>query len=517
MKAQPEEVPSGGGDGPRPVGSYGQVLRSSTIVGGSAALGMLISMVSVKGSAMFLGPAGIGELRQYQATLGTISAVCGLGLGPSAVRRVAHCLATGDRAIAARTASNLSRLVVLTGVVGWVATAALSIPISMGAFDDREHAIGLTFAGASVLLGSISAGYLSLLQAQQRVSELAIARVGASAATAALSIACFWWLGGRGIVPAIVLSATFAVLIHRRLARPHALDAPGPVALSETLRSGWDLAGLGFAMMLPTILACAIGTIIGSLVVRELGMPANGLYSAAWGLSVLFASFILNAMEADFFPRLSSVQHDAESMRRVVNEQTEVGILLAMPGVIGTIALAPLALRVFYTQDFIPAADLLVWLVAGVFGRVTSWPLSLILLARGRSRTYVATETSFAALHVCLCIVGIEIAGLLGLALAYCVQIWAYNVAMIVIANREIGMRWSTPVLRLIAITGALAAAFLLVARFVSDDLRIPVGLGFVAIASVVTLRGLASRLGNDHRFVAPLLRARVGAWLLGR
>jgi PST family polysaccharide transporter len=64
-------------------------------------------------------------------------------------------------------------------------------------------------------------------------------------------------------------------------------------------------------------------------------------------------------MGADYYPRLTGVAHDHAAVNRLVNEQTEIGLLLAVPGLLATLALAPWIIRLFYTSEFLPAVELL--------------------------------------------------------------------------------------------------------------------------------------------------------------
>lgn len=69
-------------------------------------------------------------------------------------------------------------------------------------------------------------------------------------------------------------------------------------------------------------------------------MNPAGIYQAAWALSGLFAGFVLGAMGTDFYPRLTALIRDREAAVRAVNEQTEIGILLAVPWLLATLAFA---------------------------------------------------------------------------------------------------------------------------------------------------------------------------------
>jgi len=47
--------------------SYGEILRSSALIGGSSALNMVFGILRTKAMALLLGPAGVGLLGLYIA------------------------------------------------------------------------------------------------------------------------------------------------------------------------------------------------------------------------------------------------------------------------------------------------------------------------------------------------------------------------------------------------------------------------------------------------------------------
>ena len=66
-------------------------------------------------------------------------------------------------------------------------------------------------------------------------------------------------------------------------------------------------------------------------------------------------------MGADFYPRLTGWRKTTEC-NRLVNEQAQISLLIAGPGVIATLTFAPLVIAVFYSAAFWPAVSLLRWI-----------------------------------------------------------------------------------------------------------------------------------------------------------
>jgi len=62
-------------------GSYRQILRSSSIIGGASVINIAVGLLRVKVAAVLLGPAGVGLIGLLSNLAGTASAIAGLGVG----------------------------------------------------------------------------------------------------------------------------------------------------------------------------------------------------------------------------------------------------------------------------------------------------------------------------------------------------------------------------------------------------------------------------------------------------
>jgi PST family polysaccharide transporter len=481
--------------------SYSQILRSSAITGGAAGINMLIGMVSVKFGAVLLGPAAFGQLRVFQALIGFAGTLLSFGIQDSAIRRIARAGSTGELEDAASVAVAARRIGWILGLSGWILVAACAWPVSQLVFGSHDQAIPIVILSVTLLLSSVTGSRIAVFRGFRRIGDLARIGVWSAGASTVVSASLYAWLRDGGVVPAIICSAMIAFVVpclyqHKLPQLPRVVQRA-----SETARIGWSMAGLGAASLTAGIASAAVGIAIPAMVTRELGADAMGMYAAAWGLSGLFANFILNAMGADYYPRLSGAAHDSKLMARLVNEQTAVGVLLALPGLVTTVVVATLAIRVFYSAEFEPAAALLPWYALGIFGRVTSWPLGFVLLARHDAKTFIATEICFALLWVGLTQVGMVLSGLVGVAWSFCALYAIYNAGIMATVGARAGIRWDVATTRLVLLSLALFAA-VAASQWLPNPWGWVVGGAGVFAAGIASLRGLAFRLGRDHRLV---------------
>ncbi len=484
--------------------SYRQVLRSSSVMGGAQALTYIIGLVRIKIVAMLLGPSGIGLVGLYASAMGLIGTVSGLGIASSGVREVVQAYSHEDAARAARTVRILRRACWATGVLGWLLAIAVAQPVSQWMFGSPDHAWAIAVLGVTLLIGSVSAGQLALLQGLRRIGDMARASVLSALVSSAVAIALYAWLGQDGVVPVLVASALvslgFSYWFSKRVA-----VSPVTVSWADTLVGTRRLAGLGVAFMWSGVLTAGVDMLTRSVITRQHGLEAAGIYQAAWALSGLFAGFILGAMGADFYPRLTAVIHDKVKAAKAVNEQTEIGVLLALPGLLATIAFAPLVIEVFYTKRFLPGAELLPWLVIGVLGRVISWPMGFIQMAMGASRWFVATETIFIGLQATFVLWMVPAYGAVGAAYAFALTYALYVMGMLWVSRMLIDFRWSSAVLGTLSVTVLLVMGALAARLLWSGGAGVAVMGGLTLVALLFSVHGLVRRTGGHSQWARRL------------
>lgn len=494
--------------------SYGQILKSSSIMGGAAGINLLLGMVRTKFAAVLIGTTGLGLLASFTALQGIIGAIAGVGIQSSGVREIAAAIGQGDEQAIGRAVLTLRRICWLTGLTGMSAMIALSPWLSQLTFGSDAYTQDIAALGIVILFGNLSEGQLALIQGMRRIGDMARAYVyGAVFATLA-AIGFYFWLGLRGIVPALVSIAALQLVLSWRFAR----RVPVPrVSLGwrQTFREASGMVRLGLVLMVTSLMGSAVSYLTVTLITQKVGVQAVGLYSAAFALSGMFVNFVLGAMGADYYPRLTGVAHDKAAINRLVNEQTEIGLLLAIPGLLATMVLAPWIVRLFYTNEFLPAVGLLQWFILGCLGRVISWPLGFVMLALNKGGWFLSTEISFNVLHVALIAVGLHQFGTEGVAIAFFVMYLGYILAVHGVICHLIGFKWTPACIGLCLLSMTALGATFIGGRLLPIWPATLLGLALAILVGIHCIQGLTTRVGSEHRIVRAIATLPGGKFLL--
>jgi PST family polysaccharide transporter len=97
----------------------------------------------------------------------------------------------------------------------------------------------------------------------------------------------------------------------------------------------------------------------------------------------------------------------------------EVGVLLAFPGVLFLVVVAPSALELLYAADFRDGATLMRWQLLGVALRAISWPLGYLVLSRAMNWIFLATQVVFNLVYLGAAWMGMERWGLEAVGAAF--------------------------------------------------------------------------------------------------
>jgi PST family polysaccharide transporter len=491
--------------------SYGEILKSSALIGVSSMLTIAIGIVRTKAMAVILGPAGFGLMGLYGSIIDLAFSIAGMGVGGSGVRQIAHAVGTGEQDRIGRTAAVLRRTSIVLGILGAATMAALAVPISALTFGTADYALPVVFLSLAVLFRVISAGQGAIIQGMRRIYDLSKMGVLGAIFGTVTSIPLAYLMGPAGVAPALVASAALGLLASWWYSNKIAVEVP-PMTGSEVRSETTALLKLGFAFAASGILMAGAAYAVRAMVVQVVGLDAAGLYHAAWTLGGLYVGIILQAMGTDFYPRLVAAADDHPQCNRLVNEQAQVSMLLAAPGVIGTITFAPVVLHLFYAENFTEAVGVLRWICLGIAMRVITWPIGYIIVAKNRQSLFLGVEIAWSTVCVCLTWLCLGQFGLSGAGIAFFASYVFHGLLVYPLVQHLSGFRWSkanlTIGLALIVLTAGVLCGFYLLSPLQATVL----GLAITLLTSIYSIWRLTSLVSMEAiwRSVRQLLE-RVG------
>ena len=490
--------------------AHRQILRATSIIGGSSLVNVAVGLVRNKIAALILGPAGIGLVGIFHNLMQTGAALAAFGIGNVGTRQLAEAGDDEHARVVARRALGIAAavLAVTGGVLLFLARRPVA-ELVLGR-EDWADTVGWLAAGMALLVGTVAQN--GLLTGLRRVGDLArVSILSAILGTLAGVAALLVWRE-RALLAFVLVSplATFLVGAYfvRRLPRA---SVPRP-PLRELVPQWRTLARLGLAFTIGSLVGTAGQLAVRSLVGRQLGAESLGQFQAAWTISMNYIGFILMAMAADYYPRLTAAMRDRAEAARTVNHQAEVALLLAGPVLVGTVAFAPWIVQLLYSPEFMPAAALLRWQIAGDLLKIAGWPLGFILLAAGRGHAFMLTEALGAAVLVAVTASMLPRTGLIAPGVAYVTTYLVYLAVTFLLARRLIGYAPSPAAVQAMLVVGLAllgTAAMTLVHPVAGAVVGFAAALGLAWFAAVRLHHALPEPLAALLAFVPGVGRVR--------
>lgn len=491
------------------------ILRSSSIIGGAQVINIAVGIVKMKVVALLLGPAGVGLIGLYLSLIQTASSIAGMGLSIVGTRQIVAAHAEGGDEAVGRTRRALFWGTMLLALIGaalfWLASDWIARVIL--ADESRANDVAWLSLGVALMVAAGSQG--ALLTGLRRIGDLARINVGAGVIGATLGVVALWLWGVQGLIGMVLVAPLASFLLGHLYVLRLGPPAGSTINLPEMSREWWMMITLGFAFMLSGLVATLGHLAVRTLVQRELGGEALGQFQAAWTIGMTYLGFVLNAMSTDYYPRLTATMSDHTTATRLVNEQTEVALLLCAPVLLAMLGLAPWVIRLLYSAEFGPAVEILRWQLFGDILKVMSWPLGFVLLAAGAGKTYVATEGLGMGIFVLGVLIGLPLIGVTVTGVAFFALYVAYLPLVWVLGGRRIGFRWTRAVkMQALAIMGS-AVAVDMASRF-SHVAGAALGIAMacaVGLWALVRLSSMTEASGRLSRIAA--LGERVKGWMI--
>ena len=401
--------------------SYKQILKSTSLFGGVKVIQILATIIRGKIVAVFLGTTGMGISSLLLSSTAMLQAISGLGLSFSAVREISQANETGDTNKLNRTITIFLKLLLFSSVSGALLLVVISPLLSRFTFGTSDYIWEFVWLSTVVFMNTLSAGYQALMQGTRRLNDIAKTSVAGSILSILTSFPIYYFWGIQGIVPAIIIAAVTTFALNYFFFRKIKFKKIH-LRINEVGIEGSEMFKLGFVMMIVGVLGTSVPFLINSFIQKTGNLSDVGLYQAGFSLTSQYVSLVFTAMTVDYFPRLSAIHSDNNKVRNLANQQSEIMLLIVTPLIVTLILVAPLLIKIFLSNEFIPIVNFIRLMSIGLLFQAGNHSMGLISFAKGDKKTFLVLAVVGNASWLLFSIGGYKIGGLNGIGQMFVVH-----------------------------------------------------------------------------------------------
>jgi len=440
--------------------SYKSIFKATSIFGGVQVFNILITLIRSKAVAILIGTAGMGLNGLFMSSLNLIKTISGLGISESAVRDISKAHSTGDTEHIGKTFTVFRRWIWITAALGIAITVLLSPVLSKLSFGTTEHTISYILLSVTFLFGALSGGIYTFLRGTRQIGYLAKANIIGAIAGLFAALPVFYFYGIKGVVPAIILTAFGNYLVSLYF-RSKVSFAKKSITWSETFSLGKPMVQLGLSLTLINLMTTAIAFALNAFISKTGNLSDLGLYNAGQAIVEGYVGMVFTAMATDYFPRLAGVISDDKKWKQLVNEQSELVIIILSIVLVLLISTTPILIRILLSKEFMASQDFILWAVLSIPLKGLVWVTGFVILAKGDNKLFLMVEVVTNIILLGLNLVFYHFYGLNGLGISIIISYFIFTIIMIIVLKSKYRFIFSNEV-TMLTIKGMVALSLCL-------------------------------------------------------
>lgn len=410
------------------------LFRTSALNGVAVSIRMATSLVLNKVLAIYVGPAGYAVMGQFQNALAMAVTFATGATGNGVVKLTAEYARDEQRQRRLwRTAGTLIALASLAG-----AFAILLLRRNLAVLFLHDAALSGVFVWLALCLPLIAfnALLLSIMSGRKDIRRFVYSNIAGSFVSLLLTGALAWRFGLYGALVALsVNQGVLLVLTLQQAVRTEWFDCGmmvGRIDPVETRRLG------GFVVMaLTTAVVSPVSQIlVRNTVIVNFGMNYAGYWDAMWRISTLYLTLVTTTLTLYYLPRIAEIDNwpDMKSELKQVFKYVVPFVVIMSSAIY---LLRDVIITILFARDFLSMRVLFGWQMAGDVAKISAWLLAFLMIGRGLTKSYVATEIASGLIFWVGTLVLTKLFGFRGVAMAHFVNyvIYAGLVALLTIAT----------------------------------------------------------------------------------
>ncbi len=394
---------------------------------------ILTGLISNKIIAVYLGPAGVAMLGQFQNFTTIANSVAGFGINSGVTKYLAEYKTEENKRIEIlSTGLKITLGATLLSTVGIFIGAKY---LSVNLLGSNEYVSLFYIFGVTLFLFTLNGFLISVLNGYKDFKKIISVNLTSSVVGLAITIILVIQLGIYGALLGTILSTTLIAFVTMSLVRrsswfkrQHFLSKYSSDAFKKL--SKYTLMAFT-SMFAVTYIQLTVRThIINSLSIEE-----AGYWQGITKISSIYLMLVTTTLSLYYLPRLSEIKETSELRREIIKGyKFLLPITLFIVG--GIFFFRGFITNLLFAPNFQPMEQLYLFQLLGDVFKISSWLIAFIMVAKSMTTTFIITEIAFGLSFYVLTIIFLNIYGVVGVTYAYCINYFCYLVLMNVIFKK---------------------------------------------------------------------------------
>ncbi len=464
--------------------------KATTLFGGVQVFSILVSIVRSKIVALLIGPVGIGIVELYNSTITLIGSFTDFSLSTSAVRDVSVAYKSGDEGKFRHMISLFSRVVWVTGLLGFVVCLLGSPLWSKLTFGNYNYTLGFVLLSVVLLLNQLRNGKIVVLQSTACFKYIASSSVIGNVLGLVTTVPIYFYWGIDGIVAVLILGSFFPFLLTYYYTAKLKFKCKN-VAWKDVAVEGGGMLRQGFLLSINFLLSTIIFYVLRIIINNRGGFAEVGLYSAGFAVVNTYVGLIMKSMYQEYYPRISALSNQPKEFNEAINNQIFLSLLLLGPMIVCFIAFSEQLLILLYSDKFVSATMFMALSMLGVVFQAPSWCMGYAFLAKGDNKAYLFYETIAKIQKLLTDIFFYYLCGLTGLGLSFVISYLYYAVQNTIVCRKRFDVIISNKIMALLFSYFIVGVIVLLSSKYLPIIPRVIVGVLLLSITSLYSYKKL--------------------------
>lgn len=393
----------------------------------SSVIKMLAGIVTSKIMAIYIGPAGIALLGNFNNIVGILTTFSNGAISSGITKYISQYESEEEKR---SIVSHALKITLVCSVLLGLVVIFLKDVLSKMAFGNTEYSNVFVILGVTVIFFGLNATVTGVLNGYTFIRELILTGILGSILSMFLAYFITIRFGLFGALVNAIIAQIFIFGINvffvnklKLFNRPMLYEQLDKPLLVNLLK--YALMSIVSALVVP----------VSTLVIRKYvfdNFSGNeaGYVQGIWSISNTYLSVVTTTLSIYYLPTLSGIKDRAKLRAEIKNGYKFILPLAVLAGVMIFI-FRDLIIKILYTPEFLPMREYFTFQIIGDGLKIASWILAYLMVAKAMTKLFIVTEVIFSLTYVIFSVVFMNVFGSVGVTYGYALNYFLYLILML--------------------------------------------------------------------------------------